>query len=675
MARRPAVAAIAIFLGLIAVPSMARGQASFQPQTPRPAASGQAAAGGVQVVAGNRLSQAQAALNQKLIEATRAQADAGQAVVDAFEALEAAEGDQARQAAEQQVAQAKAQLEAAKRAVAERREAVRQAAAAAQQAMVQASYAQVRGPVREDDVDPQDPRERFALLLPGGPIVVEVALTFDGQPFRLAREKLIDQMLATLARNEQGQAAWSDALRNARFAMGRVNVQNDQQRQTILQMLDRNEDGLVDRPEVRRYLAQFFQGDSFALNANGYAAGWYGAGVMVRSNGQVYVSGQADLRELLDVDQNGQLDEQELAGAAERLKSRDANDNDLLEINELAVSTAARVRGGQMVAQQLAVLLGPTAQADALLNAFKSRYQNPDGQIAADSFTTLPNLFTELDQNQDGQLQADELLALNRLAPHVSLNVELGAETPGLTLAALAPALAAATGSHELLTITLPGIRLSLAAHRGAQQGYNFEQMATAYLTQYDKDSNGYLDQDELSGNLARMREMWDGDGDGKVFAQEIVESYQRMLAPQQSQIRAQVTSLNNSLFAALERSGDGRLSLREMRTAAERLKELDANQDGMLSPDEIPQTVSVVFGTGNPNYYFARPVTVAPAGSNQPGSAGDAPEWFKHMDRNGDGDLTLKEFLGDRQQFERLDTNGDGFVEPQEALAAERNK
>ncbi|MCO6454456.1 MAG: EF-hand domain-containing protein [Pirellulaceae bacterium] len=674
MVRRSAVVAVAIIAGLLAVPAMVRGQASFQPQPQPPAAAGQAALGEVQVVVGNQGSQAETAANQKLIEATRAQADAGQAVVDALEALEAAEGDEARQAAEQQVEQAKARLEQAKRVVARQREAARQASAAARQATVQASYAQVRGPVRED-LDPQDPRERFALLLPGGPLVVEVAMTFDGQPFRLAREKLIDLMLATLERNDQRQATWQSALRNPRFAMGRVNVQNDQQRQTILQMLDRDEDGLVDRPEVRRYLAQFFQGDSFALSANGYAAGWYGAGVMVRSNGQVYLSNQADLRTLLDVDQNGQLDEQELAGAAERLKSRDANDNDLLEINELAVSAAPGVRAGRMVAQQLAVLLGPTAQADTLLNAFKSRYQNPEGQIAADSFTTLPGLSAELDQNQDGQLQADELLALNRVAPHVSLHVELGAEGPGLTLAALAPTLAATTDSKEQVAISLPGIRLSLAASRGAQQAYNFEQTANAYLTQYDKDNNGYLDQDELAGNLAQMREMWDADGDGKVYPKEIVESYQRMLAPQQSQIRAQVTSLNNSLFAALERSGDGRLSLREMRLAAERLKELDANQDGKLSPDEIPQTVSIMFGTGNPNFYFARPQAGAPAGSNQPASAGDAPEWFQHMDRNGDGDLTLKEFLGDRQQFRQLDANGDGFIEPQEAQAAARNK
>ena len=42
-------------------------------------------------------------------------------------------------------------------------------------------------------------------------------------------------------------------------------------------------------------------------------------------------------------------------------------------------------------------------------------------------------------------------------------------------------------------------------------------------------------------------------------------------------------------------------------------------------------------------------------------------------MDRNGDGDVTLKEFLGDEVQFRKLDTNGDGFIEPKEADDAAR--
>ena len=46
-------------------------------------------------------------------------------------------------------------------------------------------------------------------------------------------------------------------------------------------------------------------------------------------------------------------------------------------------------------------------------------------------------------------------------------------------------------------------------------------------------------------------------------------------------------------------------------------------------------------------------------------------PGWFSGRDRDGDGQLTLKEFVGDAagssREFERLDRNGDGVVTPHE--------
>ena len=46
-------------------------------------------------------------------------------------------------------------------------------------------------------------------------------------------------------------------------------------------------------------------------------------------------------------------------------------------------------------------------------------------------------------------------------------------------------------------------------------------------------------------------------------------------------------------------------------------------------------------------------------------------PIWFQRMDRNMDGDLTWKEFLGPRHVFEELDADGDGLIDPQEAERA----
>jgi hypothetical protein len=41
-------------------------------------------------------------------------------------------------------------------------------------------------------------------------------------------------------------------------------------------------------------------------------------------------------------------------------------------------------------------------------------------------------------------------------------------------------------------------------------------------------------------------------------------------------------------------------------------------------------------------------------------------------MDRNGDGVVTRREFLGTKEDFQRIDSNGDGVITPEEADRAD---
>jgi hypothetical protein len=40
-------------------------------------------------------------------------------------------------------------------------------------------------------------------------------------------------------------------------------------------------------------------------------------------------------------------------------------------------------------------------------------------------------------------------------------------------------------------------------------------------------------------------------------------------------------------------------------------------------------------------------------------------------MDRNGDGEVSPREFLGTPEDFRKIDTNGDGLIDAEEAERA----
>lgn len=70
-------------------------------------------------------------------------------------------------------------------------------------------------------------------------------------------------------------------------------------------------------------------------------------------------------------------------------------------------------------------------------------------------------------------------------------------------------------------------------------------------------------------------------------------------------------------------------------------------------------------------------PVSVLAAVSHGPPlttigkSVREGPAWFLAMDRNGNGDVSIKEWVGDLDLFRKLDTDGDGLLSASEAEKA----
>jgi len=197
-----------------------------------------------------------------------------------------------------------------------------------------------------------------------------------------------------------------------------------------------------------------------------------------------------------------------------------------------------------------------------------------------------------------------------------------------------------------------------------------------------DQDNNGYLDMNEARRSpFGALFKAMDADGDGKLYLKEVLAYFEKQKALQD---RARAACLTMSiadqgkgLFDLLDKNGDGRLSVREMREAVKLIDKLDQNGDGMLESNEIPRryAVSARRGpAGGGNYGLGGVVAVSYGGRMgrpvPPPTAG--PMWFRKMDRNRDGDVSRREFLGSDELFKKIDLDGDGLISVEEAEKAD---
>jgi Ca2+-binding EF-hand superfamily protein len=395
---------------------------------------------------------------------------------------------------------------------------------------------------------------------------------------------------------------------------------------------DVDRDGIVSKAELDRY----------------YRLGGAGPLTVVQADERDETADAltAALFKMLDRDGDGRLSKGELANAAHALRQADANEDELIVPEELLT---ARVAEGSARAEAevplFVVMPGDRAgQAAELARVLMRRYGH-------DGDSRLRTLL-------DGPADCDLVVRTGPDGECRPVKREEGSNGREVSTRGRA-VLTSFPGAR--LTVTALPPQTSLAA--GVRQLFR-QQFAAA-----DRAGRGTVRIEEAAGpHLLPLRTAFalaDRDGDGRLAREELtrcVDLYARWL---EVPVTVSVGASRAGLFDLLDTNGDGRLSLRELMNAS-RLLAFDRDGDGCLSRDELPWSFELGVSVGPPGRRV-RAAEATPAVLDT-----DVPKWFTLMDRNGDGDVSPREFIGSAEEFRKLDLDGDGLISVAEAKAAE---
>jgi Ca2+-binding EF-hand superfamily protein len=339
------------------------------------------------------------------------------------------------------------------------------------------------------------------------------------------------------------------------------------------------------------------------------------------------------------------------------------------------------------------VVVEPSSADDLRLGElfFRRLDADGDGKLTRAELRRAPRALHKFDLNDDEFLDLAELLAFAPSAPpppeagvklagageeaEAVLRLDVGTKTPAAAVVGKGSErfrLAAARvpgGLHRLgdpegrWAVTFRTARVVPAV--GSAGEFLLSQFKTTLgdrtaLTKAD------LEQDPTLGGLGELFRYADRDGDNRLSLAEL-EAYLKLVeAGVRAQVWIKVTDRGRNPFPSLDADGDGRLSYRELAGACELLA------GDAAEVNRLRRQFQLTFGGPAAPSWGGVPLP-APAKRPRPGPADGlkVPRWFRAMDRNGDGVVSPREFVGPPEVFRKLDLDGDGVISAEEAARA----
>ena len=294
----------------------------------------------------------------------------------------------------------------------------------------------------------------------------------------------------------------------------------------------------------------------------------------------------------------------------------------------------------------------------AWAGALRSLWTGQGDRLTLPQTSFSETQFAALDADADGSLTVDELARLREQTADASWAAEFLDGSAVLR----GPATSEVTGaSNSFAELSTAGLVLSVRTESGTLDDAwtSVRQQMLNLFESADLQQRGYLESRDietqkdvcLRGALAYA----DRDHNAQLSREELDAWLAMTGILMRGQILVTILDLGGGLFECLDRDHDGLLSLRELRTAASRLKELECVNDERLILARLPRTVHIAVSHGRPATLLPRPLRIGPS-------------WFRAMDRNGDGDVSRLEWKAEPDFFKKCDQNQDGLLSAEEA-------
>lgn len=518
--------------------------------------------------------------------------------------------------------------------------------------------------------------EDVLVVLPRSVLHLRVDVRHDGRTLDDARREYLDRLVETLDGDGDGTISKTESRRSPFF--------NDAK-------------PVSDNPFLRRLAARRRSRPSGVSRETieNKVASVVGNPIVMRQNDSL---AESDLKvfETMDVDGSGTLDPVEMRLAASRIAARDSDTDQCITFDEFVSDSPAGLMDPTMMmvddeapptirADRLTTLRTTLAARRLIDRVWQTNIRKSSSSAAGltgDALGWSDDRVTMWDANGDGRITADEWTeSLVRPTPptphfHVRIDLHRGAASMGVT--PIKPDAWGVTAIREgqfRLRRDEPATELDVSFR-------DFDPVAVAVerarvtMNEIDVDLSGMIERDEIDGRFrfeSYLFAAMDRDADDRVTEAEMVDYVDAYVRPAETTCRVTLYDLGRGVFGQIDHSHDGRISIRELRTVEDRLRSL-GDRTGGTRPEDFGGHYRLELTRGQlmPFGEIERPEAEAPVAvlSDPVG-----PTWFTRMDRNSDGDLTWREFLGPRDVFDRYDADADGLIDRREAETIQQNR